>query len=373
MSVSKRINSLLRPEDTVARLGGDEFVFLLEDTDADSASRVAERILEELRAPFYLGRRQFFVTASVGITVGGVNGKHAAELLRDADLAMYRAKHAGKARYAAFEETMNARALERLELEHGLRRAVERNEFVVHYQPEVSLASGQIVGFEALVRWEHPERGLLPPEQFVPLAEETGLIVPIGEAVLEEACRQAKEWHEQRPSDPPAVCVNLSARQFREPGLVDTVAHVIDETKLDARYLFLEITESTAMSDALATAATLEELQDLGVRTIIDDFGTGYSSLSYLERFPVDYIKIDRSFVGGLGVEPGAAVLVSGVISLAHALDLKVIAEGVETQEQLERLRETGCDLAQGYYFAKPLSGEEAGALLETPNLRHRQ
>jgi diguanylate cyclase (GGDEF)-like protein/PAS domain S-box-containing protein len=365
--VSKRISDLLRPEDTVARLGGDEFVFLLEDTDAAGASYVAERILEELRAPFTLGRRQFFVTASLGITVGEGNEKHAAELLRDADLAMYRAKHSGKARYAVFEETMNARALERLELEHGLRRAVERNEFVVHYQPEVALATGKVVGFEALVRWDHPERGLLPPEQFVPLAEETGLIVPIGEVVLEEACRQAKEWHQQRPSDPPAMCVNLSARQFREPGLADTVARIIDEAKLDPRHLFLEITESTVMSDASATAATLEELHNLGVRAIIDDFGTGYSSLSYLERFPVDYVKIDRSFVGGIGKHSRAETLGSAIISLAHTLGLKVIAEGVETEEQFDHLRELGCDLAQGHFFASPLSGKAASALFEIP------
>jgi diguanylate cyclase (GGDEF)-like protein/PAS domain S-box-containing protein len=365
--VSKRISDPLRPEDTVARLGGDEFVFLLEDTDAAGASYVAERILEELRAPFTLGRRQFFVTASLGITVGEGNDKHAAELLRDADLAMYRAKHSGKARYAVFEETMNARALERLELEHGLRRAVERNEFVVHYQPEVALATGKVVGFEALVRWEHPERGLLPPEQFVPLAEETGLIVPIGEVVLEEACRQAKEWHQQRPSDPPAMCVNLSARQFREPGLADTVARIIDEAKLDPRHLFLEITESTVMSDASATAATLEELHNLGVRAIIDDFGTGYSSLSYLERFPVDYVKIDRSFVGGIGKHSRAETLGSAIISLAHTLGLKVIAEGVETEEQFDHLRELGCDLAQGHFFASPLSGKAASALFEIP------
>jgi diguanylate cyclase (GGDEF)-like protein/PAS domain S-box-containing protein len=365
-SVSKRLRNFLRPEDTMARLGGDEFVFLLEDTDADGASRVAERILGELRTPFTIGRRQFFVTASIGITVGGYNEKQAAEHLRDADLAMYRAKHSGKARYAVFEETMNALALERLELEHGLRRAVERNEFVVHYQPEVALPTGRIVGFEALVRWKHPERGLLPPEQFIPLAEETGLIVPIGEAVLKAACRQAKEWHEQRPSDPLAVCVNLSARQFREPGLVDTVAHIIDEANLEPRHLFLEITESTAMSDVVATAATLEELHDLGVRTIIDDFGTGYSSLSYLERFPVDYVKIHHAFVGGLGKDFRAETLASAIISLAHALGLKVIAEGVETEEQLDRLRELGCDLAQGYYFARPLTGKATSTLFET-------
>jgi EAL domain-containing protein (putative c-di-GMP-specific phosphodiesterase class I) len=277
---------------------------------------------------------------------------------------MYRAKHSGKARYAVFEESMNAQALERLELEHGLRRAVERNELIVHYQPEVSLATGNIVGFEALTRWEHPERGLLLPEQFVPVGEETGLIVPIGEVVLEKACRKAKEWRELRPSDPPAVCVNLSARQFREPGLTESVARIIDDTGVEPRSLFLEVTESTAMRDAQATAATLEEIQDLGVRTILDDFGTGYSSLSYLERFPVDYIKIDRSFVGGLGKEPGAAVLASGVISLAHALGIKVIAEGVETEQQFEHLRGMGCDLAQGHLFSIPLTANGVADLL---------
>ncbi len=358
VTASKRIRTLLRPEDTVARLGGDEFVFLLEGTDFDDAARVAERILEELRVPFSFGGRELFVTASIGIAVGG-GGKHPADLLRDADLAMYRAKHSGKARYAVFEEAMNAQALERLELEHGLRRAVERNEFAVHYQPKISLATGKIVGFEALARWEHPERGLLHPDQFVPVAEETGLIVPIGEAVLEEACRQAKEWHEQRPTDAPAMCVNLSARQFREPGLTQSVARILDETGLDPSSLFLEVTESTAMRDALATAAALEDLQNLGVRTILDDFGTGYSSLSYLERFPVEYIKIDRSFVGGLGQHPGAEMLVSAIISLAHALGLKVIAEGVETEKQCELLRGMGCDLAQGHLFSEPLTAKE--------------
>jgi diguanylate cyclase (GGDEF)-like protein/PAS domain S-box-containing protein len=369
VEASKRIRSVLRPEDTLARLGGDEFVFLLEDTDVDGAVRIAERILEKLRVPFSLGGRELFVTASIGITVR--HGGRSADLLRDADLAMYRAKHSGKARYALFEEIMNAQALERLELEHGLRRAVERNEFVVHYQPEVSLATRKIVGFEALVRWDRPEHGLLLPDQFVPLAEETGLIIPIGEVVLEEACRQVKEWHERRPSDPPAVCVNLSARQFREPGLTKSVARIIDETGLEPSSLFLEVTESTAMGEALGTAAALEELQDLGVQTILDDFGTGYSSLSYLERFPVEYVKIDHSFVGGLGEYPGAKMLVSAIISLAHALGLKVIAEGVETEEQLERLRGMGCDLAQGHLFSEPLSAKAAVELLLSDDHRN--
>jgi len=368
VAASKRIRALLRPEDTVARFGGDEFVVLLEDVeDADGAIRVAERISKELRAPFFFGGRQLFVSASVGIVTGGVKGEHAADLLRDADLAMYRAKHAGKARHAVFEEAMNARALERLEMEHGLRRALERKEFVVHYQPIVRLGTGKIPGFEALLRWEHPERGLLAPEEFVPLAEETGLIVPIGKLVLEEACFQAKEWQERHPFVPSvAVCVNLSAKQFREPDLTETVARILEETGLEPGSLFLEVTESAAMSDAPTTVAALEELQDLGVRVLIDDFGTGYSSLSYLERFPLDYVKIDRSFVGKLDEDLGSAVLVSGMIDLAHALRSEVIAEGVETEEQLERLRGVGCDLAQGFHFSEPLPGEAAGALLET-------
>jgi len=367
---NERIRSFLRPEDTVARLGGDEFVFLLEDAGLDGASRIAERILEMLRRPFYVGGRDLFVTASIGIAIADGGGRRSTDLLRDADLAMYRAKHSGKARYAVFEETMNAQALERLELEHGLRRAVERNELAVHYQPEVSLATGKIAGFEALVRWQHPEQGLLLPEQFVPVAEETGLIVPIGEAVLEEACRRANEWHERWPSDAPAVCVNLSARQFRELGLAKSVARVLDETGLEPSSLFLEVTESTAMRDAQATAAALEELQGLGVRMILDDFGTGYSSLSYLERFPVEYVKIDHSFVGGLGEYPGAKMLVSAIISLAHALGLKVIAEGVETEEQGERLRTMGCDLAQGHLFSEPLTAKGVAELLAAAQSR---
>ena len=369
VAATERIRAVLRPEDTVARLGGDEFVCLVEDIDLDGASHVAERISEELRVPFYHGERQLFVTASLGIAVGG-NGNLAADLLRDADLAMYRAKQSGKARFAVFEESMNVRALERLELEHGLRRALERNEFTVHYQPKVSFATDKIVGFEALARWEHPERGLLFPEQFVPVAEETGLIVPIGEVVLEEACRQANEWHERQLYDAPAMCVNLSARQFRDPGLAQSVARILDETRLEPRSLFLEVTESTAMWDAQATVAALEELQDLGVRTILDDFGTGYSSLSYLERFPVEYIKIDQSFVGRLGQYPGAEMLVSAIINLAHTLKLKVIAEGVETEGQFERLRRMDCDLAQGYLFSKPLPAKEATDLLAA--VRHR-
>jgi diguanylate cyclase (GGDEF)-like protein/PAS domain S-box-containing protein len=389
VALSKRVRDLLRPEDTVARLGGDEFIFLLEDTDMERAIRVAERVSERLREPFSLGGRRIFVTVSIGITFGSAKGIYAADLLRNADLAMYRAKHSGKGRYAIFEEAMKTHALERLELEHGLRRALERDEFRLYYQPQMLLDANlqqylrsvgsraivsprvprapRITAVEALVRWEHPERSLRLPEEFVSLAEETGLIVPIGEQVLEEACRQAKEWQEHLPAAPLlAVCVNLSAKQFREPELTETVSRVLRETKLDPTCLHLEITESTAMSDAPATVAVLEELKALGVRMVIDDFGTGYSSLSYLERFPVDYVKIDRSFVGRVNEDPGTRALVSGMISLAHALDIKVIAEGVETEGQLVRLQGMRCDLAQGIYFSEPLPGEAVGTLLET-------
>jgi len=387
VAASKRIRTLLRPEDTVARLGGDEFVFLLEDTGAQDALRVAERVLEQLREPFSLGRHRLVVTASIGIATGGANGKYAADLLRDADLAMYRAKRAGKARHVVFEETMNAEALERLEMEQDLRRAIERGELRIHYQPQMLLDANlqrslramgsraivssrtpqepRVTGVEALVRWEHPERGLLLPGQFVPLAEETGLIVPMGERILEEACRQVKDWQERFATDPPlAVYVNLSARQFREPDLTKTVSRILRETDLAPACLHLEITETTAMSDAPATISTLEELKALGVRLVIDDFGTGYSSLSYLQRFPVDYIKIDRSFVGGLDTDPAATALVHGMIDLAHTLDIEVIAEGVERPDQLERLCAMRCDLAQGYYFSKPLPREAMDTLL---------
>ncbi|HEX2740544.1 MAG TPA: EAL domain-containing protein, partial [Rubrobacter sp.] len=381
VSASKRISALLRPEDTVARLGGDEFIFLLEDTGTQNAVRVAERILKRMQEPFSLGGRRLFVTASIGVATGGADAGYAADLLRNADLAMYKAKHSGKARYAVFEEAMNEKAIDRLEMEHGLRRALDRGELKVYYQPQMLLdtdadsAPGsrepRIIGMEALVRWEHPERGLLLPGEFVPLAEETGLIVPMGTMVLEEACRRTREWRERFSGDPPlSVYVNLSAKQFREPDLTQTVSRVLKETGLDPTCLHLEITESTAMSDAPATVSTLEELTSLGVRLVIDDFGTGYSSLSYLERFPVDYVKIDRSFVGRLDSESGATALVSGMIGLAHALGIRVVAEGVENAEQLERVHSMGCDLAQGRYFADPLPGEALGTLLESKSLK---
>ncbi|PLS87591.1 MAG: GGDEF domain-containing protein [Actinobacteria bacterium] len=376
VAAARRLETCLRPGDTLARLGGDEFVVLLEDVGGrGEATGVATRIAEALREPFLLGaHEEAFVSVSIGValTSGGEDrtGSLPDDLLRWADVAMYDAKRKGKAHHAVFDPSMDARALERLRLGADLRRAAERGEFRVHYQPEVELSTGRVVGFEALMRWEHPEQGLVPPGRFIPVAEETGMIIPIGRWVLEEACRQAKKWCEGRPNGPPlAMSVNLSARQFAHPDLARDVARALGESGLDPGCLVLEITESAVMEDARSTIDTLEELESLGVGLAIDDFGTGYSSLSYLRRFPVDYLKIDRSFVDGIEEDSGDAVLVSGIVDLAHALGLSVVAEGVETEGQLGLLRGMGCDLAQGYHFSRPMPGEEADTLLEKARL----
>jgi len=387
VAVAERLREILRPEDTLARLSGDEFTVLLEDVGGTSdATAVAQRMAVVMRKPFILEGQEAFVTVSMGIAFGGSSQESPGALLRNADLAMYRAKETGKARHEVFRPEMNERALKRLSLEGELRRALERDELRVHFQPQVLLstelqehlrASGRmtivaqkasesprIVGMEALVRWEHPERGLLPPDEFVPFAEENGLIVPIGRWVLEQACRQAREWQEQNPGNLPLMMnVNVSAAQFRSPELVEDVARVLRETGLEAGMLTLEITESVLLEEAQANADTLEQLKALGVRLAIDDFGTGYSSLSYLKRLPVDYLKIDRSFVTNLEQDSKDRLLVSGVIYLAHGLGLKVIAEGVEKAEQLAHLQGMGCDMAQGYYFSRPLASEAATIL----------
>jgi diguanylate cyclase (GGDEF)-like protein/PAS domain S-box-containing protein len=369
IAVAERLKACSHPGDTVARLGGDEFALLLEDIRGkNDATHAAERVAEELGSAFMLGEYEVHTTASIGIALSASNGDQAENLLRSADMAMYQAKNKGRVySLAADANSMPKRALKRLELESDLRRAIKHEEFRVFYQPEVLLENGRIVGVEALVRWEHPERGLLLPDEFVPIAEETGLIVPIGQWALEAACRQARAWQQRYPAYPPlVVCVNLSPRHFRRPGLVDDIVETLQNTRLEPSSLGLEITESAVMEDARSTVTTLRELAALGVQLAIDDFGTGYSSLSYLKTFPVSFLKIDRSFVDGLGEGSKDGAILEAVIGLARSLGMTAIAEGVESAEQLARLREMGCEMGQGYYFTRPLSSEAVSALLAT-------
>jgi EAL domain-containing protein (putative c-di-GMP-specific phosphodiesterase class I) len=285
-------------------------------------------------------------------------------MVRDADAALYRAKAKGRGRYEVFDPTMNAKALERLELEADLRAALERNEFMVYYQPKINLATGRLEGMEALVRWQHPRRGLVSPAAFIPLAEETGLIRPLGQWVLEEACRQTKLWLDRNPDLQLVTSVNLSARQFQQPTLVDDVARALRESGVDPHNMQLEITESVAMEDAETAVTILQQLKDLGLQLAIDDFGTGYSSLAYLKRFPVDELKIDRAFVSGLLHESEDASIVNAVASLGHALKLSIVAEGIETADESWQVHNLGCEVGQGFYFARPLPSNEANAFI---------
>jgi diguanylate cyclase (GGDEF)-like protein len=365
IGVSQRLAACLRPEDTIARLGGDEFAILLEDVkDHKAPTSVADRLTAELQQPFLVEGREVVITVSIGIAISTARRMTPEDILRDADLAMYHAKGKGKARYEIFDKSMNAPAQERMDLELDLRNAVARGEFVLHYQPIVELPSGRITEVEALVRWKHPQRGLLFPGDFVGLSEETGLIVPLGRWVLHEACRQTRQWQLASPATKLAISVNLSARQLQQPGLVEEIGAVLRETRLDAGSLRLEITETVVMHDAPTTLAKLEALKALGVQLAIDDFGTGYSSLGYLKRFPVDTLKIDRSFVKGIGGDAEDSAIVRAVITVAKSLNLSVTAEGIETAEQLEHLRSLGCDHGQGYFFAKPLTSDRVPALL---------
>jgi diguanylate cyclase (GGDEF)-like protein len=365
VQIAERLRTCLRAEDTAARFGGDEFTVLLEETGNErDAIKIAKRLTEALRAPIVLGGHEVYPSFSIGIAPSAPGQDSAEGLLRKADLAMYRAKTGGKGRYVVFDQSMNDAAMERLGLEADLRRAIERGEFRLVYQPIVSLEGERICEVEALIRWLRPGRGLVSPSLFVPLAEETGLIVAIGQWVLEQACLQAVAWHRTHPDDAPRLSVNLSAKQFQHPRLVEDIARSVRTSGLDPRMLTLEITESAIMVDTEAAAATLLRLKDLGIQLAIDDFGTGYSSLSYLKRFRVDTLKIDRSFVDKLGEDPHDTAIVRGVVALAKSLNLAVTAEGIETADQLEELRALGCDKGQGYYFARPLPPESLEALL---------
>ena len=365
VEVARRLQACLRPADTVARLGGDEFTILLEDVPtAADARKVAERVQSELRVPFWLGANEVFSGASIGIAHGNASYASPEDILRDADTALYRAKAQGRGRCVEFDASMHDRAVELLQLETSLRRALERNEFLLHYQPVVSLTTGQISGAEALLRWKHPERGLVPPLEFIPLAEETGLIVDIGAWVLREACRQMKGWQERLKEPQLEIGVNLSSRQFQAPGLVAEVGEVLRETGLSPRCLRLEVTESLLMDKHPNVAETMTELRAMGVRIDLDDFGTGYSSLSYLHQFPIDTLKIDRSFVQRISENEDGREIVNTILALANSLDMEVVAEGVETEQQLELLRKMHCGFAQGYHLSRPIEAPQFEALI---------
>jgi diguanylate cyclase (GGDEF)-like protein len=364
--VARRLLACLRSGDTAARFGGDEFTVLLHRvTEVRDAVHVAERITTALESSLKLRGREVFISTSVGIALSEDGDGTADTLLRNADVAMYEAKKKDNANYEVFDAEMHTEALERLELENDLRHAIYEGGLRVYYQPKVRLSTGRIIGMEALVRWEHPERGWISPEKFIASAEETGLIVPLGRWVLREACRQAHEWRERHPSVTPLVTsVNLSIKQFTQPDLLQELSELLQETKLDPQRLQLEITESTVMEDVRYAIDLLQKLRRLGVELAIDDFGTGYSSLTSLQRFPVNELKIDKVFIDGLGNNAQDLAIAKLVIDLAHAVGARATAEGVETADQLARLQGIGCDQAQGYYFAKPLLHDAATELL---------
>ncbi len=375
VAIAERLQTALRPVDTTARLGGDEFVVLCEEVASpEDAVAIAERLDESLQAPFMLGETEAYVGVSIGIAYteppleGSPLGDHATRpgtLIRDADAAMYEAKRRGRGRWVVFDQAMRTSALERLDTENALRRALERRELRVHYQPIVTLSDGKLCGVEALLRWQHPERGLLPPSEFIRLAEDTGLIVPIGTWVMQHACRQVQLWQRSMPELGQLVLsVNLSGRQLGNSELIEQLKSILDDTDLDPGQLELEITESVLMDDVELSQQTLQRLRRLGVRLVVDDFGTGYSSLSYLRRFPVDLIKVDRSFVRGLGTDGRDSAIVAAVVGLAHTLGLSAVGEGVETAAQLDALREMGCDRAQGFHIARPAPATAIGDLL---------
>lgn len=356
--MAERLHECVREVDSIARLGGDEFALILEGlASGESAAIVAERILTSVARPFEVAGREVFVTTSAGIAIYPGDGEDAGALVKNADSALSGAKAQGRNTYRFYTPDLNARALERLSLETGLRRALERGEFVLYYQPRVELASGRLLGAEALLRWVHPERGLVPPGSFIPLAEESGLIIPIGEWVVRAACAQSRAW-QQAGYRPVRIAVNISARQFGHRALRDTVASALEESGLDPTHLEIELTEGLLMEHTDTVLATLGDLKAMGLLIAIDDFGTGYSSLSYLKRFPIDALKIDQSFVRDITTDGNAAAISAAIVGLARALRLNVIAEGVESREQAEVLIAQGCAEGQGYLYSRPLPAD---------------
>ncbi|MDO3385271.1 EAL domain-containing protein [Gilvimarinus sp. SDUM040013] len=355
-AIATRLNEGVREMDTVARLGGDEFVVVLEGiNDVEDVRFVANKLLAQLSRPMEISGHEISITASIGISVFPTDGENTDELLKNADIAMYKAKEAGKNNCQFYAKGMSASAVNFLLLENDLRRGIDQNQLVLHYQPQVDLATGKLIGVEALVRWQHPERGMVSPMHFIPLAEETGLIVPLGDWVLKEACHQQQSWLGS-DLDVPKMAVNLSTRQFRQKDFPGKVAMVLRDTGLPAQYLELEITESCAMEHASETINQLNQLNQMGLSLSIDDFGTGYSSLAYLKRFPIDKLKIDSSFIHDIPLDQNDAAIARSIIGLAHNMQLTVVAEGVEQEQQVQWLRENHCDQVQGFLFAKPMS-----------------
>ncbi|HZH35508.1 MAG TPA: EAL domain-containing protein [Pyrinomonadaceae bacterium] len=374
IDLSRRLERCLRKIDTVARLGGDEFAILLDDiSSVEDVTEVVSRIQQSLEMAFYLEGHEFFTTVSIGVAYSMIGYDRPEDILRDADTAMYRAKAKGKARHEVFDIGMHKRAVEALTLENELRRAIENDEILPHYQPIVSLESGEIVGFEALARWQHPRRGMVSPADFIPIAEETSLIIPIGMTMLQKACQQMGEWQNASLiGQEPTVSVNLSSRQFKKAGLLDDIKNILRDTGLKPSNLRLEVTESVVMEDVNSAADMLRHLQSMGVQISIDDFGTGYSSLSYLHRFPFDILKIDRSFVSRMNIDRESWGIVKTIVTLASELGKDIVAEGVESKEQREMLQSLGCKYGQGYFFSKPVDAPSAAHLLNNDNRKPR-
>ena len=365
LAIAQRLTAILPPQATLARLGGDEFTVLLTDSNSESVMETVHQSLDAFNKPFLLERHEICISASIGIAIGNADYSQPEHILRDADMAMYRAKASGNLSYQIFDPALHHLALQRLQLEIDLRKAIREHEFIVHYQPIVAIATGNLVGFEALVRWLHPQQGLISPVTFIPLAEEMGLIAQIGHWVMQQACRQLQQWQDEKLTDRPlTMSVNVSARQFAQADLVEQVDQILAETQLAPWQLKLEITESAIMENAQTAGVILQALRKRQIQLSIDDFGTGYSSLSYLHSFPVDTLKIDRSFVQQMGESSENLGLVPLIINIAHKMGMLVVAEGIETNTQLNHLKDLNCDYGQGFFFFKPLEAHKVKALL---------